>query len=357
MFDVNIKKDNLETLAKYREGLFVNPELRHLFFELTLRCNENCLHCGSRCGEVRSSEMSVEDYRKILTRVKEERGTKRLMINITGGEPLLRKDFFEITSIVHELGFHWGMTSNATLITKEIAHKLRETGMGTISVSIDGLEETHDAFRRTKGGYKKAMEGIQNLIDEGGFSNIQVTTVVTHKSIKELDALYEIFDKMDIDSWRVIGIEPMGRAKDYPELLLTPEDQKYLFEFIRNKRIAGEPVIYGCSHYLGLEYEREVRDWYFICTAGIYTASITAAGDIIACLDIDRRPEFVQGNIYKDDFMDVWKNKFKCFRRNLCEDNEKCRNCAEKDFCHGGSYHSWDFEKNEQQVCFKDILF
>lgn len=357
MLDENIKLDNLKTLAEYREGLFTNPDLRHLFFELTLRCNENCLHCGSRCGEVRSSEMEVSEYRKILERVKEVRGTKRLMINITGGEPLLRKDFFEITSIIKELGFHWGMTSNATLITKEVAHKLRETGMSTISVSIDGLEATHDAFRRTPGGYKRAMEGINNLIEEGGFKNIQVTTVVTHKSIKELDSLYEIFDKMDIDSWRVIGIEPMGRAKDYPELILTPEDQKYLMEFIRNKRIAGEPVIYGCSHFLGLDYEREVRDWYFLCTAGIYTASITASGDILACLDIERRPEFIQGNIYKDDFMDVWTNKFKCFRRNLSDDNEKCKNCKEKDFCHGGSYHSWDFDKNEQQVCFKDILF
>ena len=357
MLDENIKIDNLKTLAKYREGLLKEPQLRHLFLELTLRCNENCLHCGSRCGEVKSSEMSVEDYRKLMTKVRDDFGTKRKMINITGGEPLLRKDFFEITKIVHELGFKWGMTSNATLITKDVAHKLRETGMSTISVSIDGLENTHDEFRRTPGGYKRAMQGIQNLIDEDFFKHIQITTVVTHKSIKELDALYEIFDKMDIDSWRVIGIEPMGRAKDYPELLLTPEDQKYLFEFIRNKRIAGEPVVYGCSHFLGLEYEREVRDWYFLCTAGIYTASITASGDIVACLDIERRPEFVQGNIYKDDFATVWKERFKCFRRNLCEDNEKCRNCKEKEFCHGGSYHSWNFDENRQEVCFKEILF
>lgn len=357
MLDTNIKIDNLNTLAKYREGLFSEPQLRHLFLELTLRCNENCLHCGSRCGEVKSTELTVDDYRRFLTKVKEDFGTKRKMINITGGEPLLRKDFFEITSVVNELGFNWGMTSNATLITKDVAHKLALTGMKTISVSIDGLEETHDAFRRTPGGYKKAMAGIQNLIDEGAFKNIQVTTVVTHKSIKELDALYEIFNTMDIDSWRVIGIEPMGRAKDYPELLLTPEDQKYLFEFIRNKRIAGEPVEYGCSHYLGLEYEREVRDWYFICTAGVYTASITASGDIIACLDIERRPEFTQGNIFKDDFTQVWKNKFKCFRRNLCEDNEKCKACKEKEFCHGGSYHSWNFDENKQEICFKDILF
>lgn len=92
---------------------------------------------------------------------------------------------------------------------------------------------------------------------------------------------------IDIDSWRIINIEPMGRALEYPELILTKDDYIMLFEFIRNKRIAGEPVTYGCSHYLGMEYEREIRDWYYLCTAGLYTASITANGDIIACLDID----------------------------------------------------------------------
>ena len=128
-------------------------------------------------------------------------------------------------------------------------------------------------------------------------------------------------------------------------------------EFIRNKRIAGEPVCYGCSHYLGMEYEREVRDWYFLCTAGLYTASIMVNGDITACLDIERRPEFIQGHILKDNFKDVWENKFQIFRRDLSQDCEKCRNCSEQKFCHGDAYHTWDFDNNCPQVCFKDILF
>ena len=229
--------------------------------------------------------------------------------------------------------------------------------MGTISVSIDGLEATHDAFRRTPGGYSKAMNGIECLLRTGGFEHVQVTTVVTHQNITELDELFKIFNNMDIDSWRVINMEPMGRAKQHPELILTPDDYRTLFEFIRNKRIAGEPVTYGCSHYLGLEYEREVRDWYYLCTAGLYTASITACGDIIACLDIERRPEFVQGNILRDRFSEVWEKKFQIFRRDLSDDNEVCSKCDQKEFCHGDSYHSWDFDKNEPMLCFKDILF
>ena len=357
MLDVNMKTRHLDQLREYRKTLFTKPELRNLFLELTLRCNERCMHCGSYCGDVESEELTVEQYRTFLRQVKEDMSTKGKMLDITGGEPLLRKEFFDIMGIAHELGFHWGMTSNATLIDDSVARDLKRVGMGTISVSIDGLEETHDAFRRTPGGYKKAMNGINSLLRVGGFESIQVTTVVTHQNIGQLDELFKIFNEMDIDSWRVINMEPMGRAKQHPELILTKEDYQYLFEFIRNKRIAGEPVAYGCSHYLGMEYEREVRDWYYLCTAGLYTASICANGDIIACLDIERRPEFVQGNILRDRFSEVWNNKFQIFRRDLSDDNPTCAKCDQKDYCHGDSYHSWDFDKHEPMLCFKDILF
>ena len=81
------------------------------------------------------------------------------------------------------------------------------------------------------------MNGINCLIREGGFKSIQVTTVVTHKNIGQLNELFKIFNDMDIDSWRVINMEPMGRAKEHPELILTPDDYRTMFEFIRNKRM------------------------------------------------------------------------------------------------------------------------
>lgn len=357
MLNVDNKIKNMETLRVYREGLKKAPQLRHLFLELTLRCNEKCLHCGSNCGDVKSEELTADQYGKFLAEVKGDMGTGGKMLCITGGEPLLRKDFFEIMEHAHKLGFSWGMTSNATLLTPDVAKDLKRVGMGTISVSIDGLEETHDTFRRTPGGWKKGMEGVENLLNEGGFKSVQITTVVTHKNIGELEELYKIFNDMDIDSWRVINIEPMGRAKQHPDYLLTKEDYRYMFEFIRSKRIAGEPVTYGCSHYLGMEFEHEVRDWYYICTAGTYIASIMANGDITACLDIERRPEFIQGNIIRDRFKDVWENKFQIFRRDLSDSNEKCSSCPECRYCHGDGYHCWDFDNNKPNLCFKDILF
>ena len=281
----------------------------------------------------------------------------RLFLCITGGEPLLRPDFFEILSYAHETGFRWGMTTNATLITEDVAHRLAECGMATVSVSIDGLPETHDRLRGLPGGYEAAMRGIQNLINEGAFQNVQITTVVNHESIGELDALFEVFDRIDIDSWRVVNLEPIGRALQWPNRMLTDEDYRTLFSFIREKRKAGYPVEYGCSHYLGPDYEGELRDWYWLCNAGIYTASIMANGDIGACLDIERRPETVQGTIRESRLKDVWENRFELFRRDLSDTSEFCKDCRHADHCRGDAHHSWDYDNNRPLICFKGLLF
>jgi len=361
MFNEELKLKKLEQTRRYREELKKNPVLNNLFFELTLRCNERCLHCGSSCGDVSSNEMTIAQYDKLMHEIKEDftEYIPDMLLNITGGEPLLRKDFFEIMEIANNLGYYWGMTTNGTLITKDIAKDLKRVGLKSVSISIDGLEDTHDTFRRTPGGWNKAMTGVQNLIDEGGFDHIQITTVVTHKNIGELEELYKIMQGIDIDSWRVMEIDPIGRALKNPDYLLTPDDFKYMVEFIREKRMNADPVMYGCSHYIGLEYEREIRDWYFLCTAGVHTASIACNGDILACLDIERRPELVQGNWLKGDrFSDVWYNRFKQFRgEDLACNSEKCMSCSSKDYCHGGSFHTWDFDKQEQRICLKGILF
>ena len=177
------------------------------------------------------------------------------------------------------------------------------------------------------------MAGIQNLIDVGGIEAIMVTTVVNHENIKELPQLFDIFDHMDINEWRLTGMEPIGRALNFPHMLLTPEDNKKLLDYIREKREQKLPVEYSCCHYLGPEYEAE------------------------ACLDIPRNSTSVQGNVLQDSFTRIWKEEFQFYRTPLSTRNEKCRSCLEERFCRGGSYHSWNFEKEEPRVCFKDVLF
>lgn len=351
-----VKARHMEQLADYRRTLWKEPKLRFLFLELTLRCNERCVHCGSRCGDIPAEELTFEQYREFLDKIKRDFGTNGIQLCITGGEPLLRKDFFDIMGYAHSLGFHWGMTSNGTLIDGKIAAKLDECGMGTVSVSLDGMKASHDRFRRTPGGWDAAVRGINALIDRKSFGEIQVTTVVHKENINELDELYNYLCGVDIDSWRLVTVEPIGRALD-AGLSLSPDDYRRVFDFIREKRAENMPVLYGCTHYLGLDYEREVRDWYFLCNAGIYAAGIRTNGNIGACLDIEMRPELIEGNILTDDFTYIWKNGFKAYRSDFYKKSRKCSVCGEREFCGGGSFHSWDHDKNEQRVCFKGILF
>lgn len=368
MMHQGLRKRQIQ-VAEYRRRQFEEHTLKQLFLELTLRCNLFCQHCGSRCGEkdlqALGNELSAEEWKRVIDQIAED-FPKKPQINITGGEPLLRSDFEEIMSYVHEGGFRWGMTTNATLITPEVAQMLYRTGMGTISVSLDGFEESHDAFRSVPGAWQKAMEGIQNLLDvraangngsRKAFRHIQVTSVFNHSTIHEMPAMFEFIKELDIDSYRIIGMEPIGRAMDHENLAMTLEDQKKLLSFIMEKRQEGWPVSYGCSHYLGVDeeemnYEGLVRDWLFYCSAGLNVASIMADGSIGSCLDIDRSvKETVFGNIRTDRFKDVWDSGFGIYRRDRAEDDPKCMECKERKFCMGGSAHTWDFENMRQRLC------
>ena len=351
------KRKDLNIASSLRNDLISIHPLRYLFLELTLRCNEHCLHCGSSCGDVNSLELTFSQYQRFMDEISRDFGANNLMLCITGGEPLLCKEFFPIMSYAHKLGFCWGMTSNGTLINDSVAKALKQVGMTTISIRLDGMSDTHDKLRQTPNAWNRAIQGIESLKRVGGFHNIQITTVVTHRNISQLSEVSRIVQSLGVDSWRLINIEPIGRALLHPELLLTSNDYRCLFNYIYEQRNKGKCVSYGCSHYLGFDFEKKVRDWYFMCGAGITIASVMANGDITACLDIERRPQFIQGNILKDKFKEIWDSKFQVFRRDLSDMCESCSLCSHVKYCHGDSFHSWDFDNNQPLLCFKDVLF
>ncbi len=341
----------LEQVAKHREELRANPRLRWLFFEITSRCNLRCKHCGSVCTSIGQS-LSVQDVESTLASVQPDHP----MICLTGGEPLLHPDFFEIAERIRSMGFSWGMTTNATLIDEETAFQLRQTEMSTVSVSLDGLEYSHDLLRGQTGAWRLAVRGLQSL-QKAGFKP-QVTTVLHRGNINELEPLCALLCDMGIDSWRPINIEPIGRACEAGNLLLSTEQFAHLLRFIREKRFDPHykmEVTFGCSHYLGTENERMVRDHYFLCGAGILVAGVRSNGDICACLDIENRKELVQGNIRTDNIMEVWHNRFHAFRRDRTDDCAKCVNCSERFICGGDSTHTWDFAKNEPLLCYQTL--
>ncbi len=352
-----IGRTDPEKRAAYRAELLVHPCLTYLFGELTDRCNLACLHCGSECSAANAHYMDADLFIRTLQTVAEDFDPHRVMICLTGGEPLLHPEFERIAKAIVELGFPWGMTSNGTLIDATMARHLRELRMRTISLSIDGLRDTHNWFRGAKGdNYQKTVDAIRALQAEG--FDVQVTTVVHQKNLCELEDLYRDMLALGLSSWRVINIEPIGRALERGDLSLAPDEMRYMLDFIRRKRAetpkTGMDVCFGCSHYLGDAYEREVRDHCFMCLSGIKVASILWNGDIYSCLDIERRPELVQGNVARDRFSAVWYERFEAFRTDRTACSETCRNCPDRPYCNGDSTHTWDFDRCKPRFCIKD---
>ena len=348
----SIKTQNMTQLCEYRQALWDNPHLVYLFAELTDCCNMNCLHCGSSCEPSLGHYLDTELLLYALGTVAEDFGSDKPMICLTGGEPLLHPDFFRIAEEIHRLGFAYGITTNGTLIDETTAALLKKNHLGSVSVSLDGTEKTHDALRKGKDSFRRAVRGIKNLQAQG--IRVQITTVIHKKNYHELEDIFALAKELSVASWRVINIEPIGRALMHRELLLDRDEMMVLYDFIREKRYANDTpmdVCYGCSHYLSFDYEHELRDNYFLCGSGIYVASILYNGDIYSCLDIERRPELVQGNIARDRFSEVWKNGFRVFREDRSEKCERCRNCKERAFCAGDSTHTWNFDKNEPNFC------
>lgn len=354
----DIKINNLERLADYRKTLYERPILKDLFLEVTMRCNARCEHCGSSCGDkVVNDEISAEDLKNTLLDISKKYNANGILLNVTGGEPLMRKDLFEIMEYAISLGYRWGMTSNGMLINDDILKKMEETKMETISISLDGLKETHENFRKVPNSFDKIIENIKKLQQVPSIKIVQVTTVANKKNLHELEELYKLMKQLNVISWRVINVDPIGRAKGNSDILLDSNDYIYLWNFIKEKREENIlNVEYGCSHYLDLDYEKELRDTYFICSAGLYVASILSNGDISVCPNVERRTEFIQGNIKKDKFVDVWEKEFKIFRNENRTKCDKCSKCSKWKYCLGDSFHTWNFDDNRPNFCIKDIL-
>ena len=355
-----IKQRDFERLAAYRDSLYQNPRLTYLFFELTDACNLSCLHCGSCAGPQNHTYLPADAIKKVLQQTAKAYAPENIMICLTGGEPLMHPDFFEIAAYAVNLGFSCGITTNATLITGEVAQKMVDCGICSVGISLDGSKPAHDWFRNKDGAFEKCIAGIQNLVHVAGKKiTTQITSVIHQKNFHELEAIYELACDLKVNSWRPINLEPIGRALHFPELLLSSDRLQELLTFIQKKRFSEDAKIhitYGCSHYLPEEFEHMVRDYYFICGSGIYVASILCNGDIYSCLDIERRPELVQGNISTDDFIEVWEHGFQEFRKDRTLECKQCLECADRKYCRGDSAHTWDYENHRPLLCMKQQL-
>ena len=334
------KRIGLELFRRMRKNNVQLHELNTLFWECTLRCNIACRHCGSDCRAVADQpDMPVADFLKIIDQITPHVNPNKTMIIFTGGEALVRNDIEECGLELYRRGFPWGIVSNGMALSRERLDSLLSAGLHSITISLDGFGEAHNWLRRHPQSYAKALNAIRMLTGEKEIV-WDVVTCVNRKNIDELGAFKEFLIDTGVKEWRIFTIFPVGRAAEYPEMQLSNDEFTSVLDFIRATRKEGRiHLSYGCEGFLG-NYEMEVRDHFYECRAGVNVASVLADGSISACPSI--RANFHQGNIYKDNFMDVWNNRFRTFRNREWAQKGICANCSMFRYCEGNGMHLYD---------------
>jgi radical SAM enzyme (rSAM/lipoprotein system) len=343
------KKFALELFRKFRENAKIIHELDYIFWECTLRCNLNCLHCGSDCSKkAEVNDMPIADFIAAIDDIKSIVNPNKTMIVFTGGEPLLRKDLELCGQELYKRGFPWGIVSNGLHFTAQRLDSLLKSGLRAVTISLDGLEESHNWLRGNSNSFKKAIEAIECLSQLPDL-RYDVVTCVNQMNFNELDEIKKLLLSKGLKEWRIFTIFPIGRAKQNDKLQLTSTQFKQLFDFITTTRKEKEIKLnYGCEGFLG-NYEGEVRDNLFFCRAGVSVASILADGSVSACPNL--RKNFIQGNIYNDSFKRIWQEEYYIFRNREWTKTGICADCNYFKYCEGNGMHLHDEQSGRLLFC------
>ncbi|SES81187.1 TIGR04133 family radical SAM/SPASM protein [Prevotella sp. kh1p2] len=338
---INLKKRvALEAARIIRHNVTAEHPLRHLFWECTLRCNLHCRHCGSDCRQASATpDMPAADFLRVLDEVAARTNPNNVFVIITGGEPLMRPDLAECGRAIHDKGFPWGMVTNALALTPERYRQLLAAGLGSVTVSLDGLEESHNWMRGNEHSFGRVAQAIEMMTATPGLT-YDVLTCVNQRNYRELPAIRSFLVGKGVGRWRVVTVFPVGRAAKDPEMRLEDTQFRGVFEFIKETRQQAQiHASYGCEGFLG-NYEGQVRDHFYFCHAGITVGSVLCDGSISACASI--RPDYHQGNIYRDNFMDVWERRFQVYRNRAWARQGECAECSMFRYCEGGGMHLHD---------------
>lgn len=328
-------------------------KLYTVIWEITLKCNLRCLHCGSSAGYARSDELTTKEALKV---VKELAELKAKDICLMGGEPFLRDDWFEIAKAIKDYGMELSFVSNGLILDKVI-DDLAKLEPIVVGISLDGTEKVHDMIRGVKGSFKKVIEAI-NLLASRDIQTTVITTV-SKLNLTELPKIKEILKNKNVN-WQIQYALPIGRFDR--KYLISPEEFYAIGIFIAHcnlmNPLAHFPVV--GAHGMGYYSERlpDYGGWYG-CTAGISSLGIRSNGNITGCLTLPE--EYDEGNVRERSIADIWndENTFPYTRKfNLDQLGENCRNCKFGSVCKGGCsasslYLTGSFHNNP--YCFRRL--
>ena len=336
------KKLALELWRKREQNMLQEHPLQQLFWECTLRCNLHCRHCGSDCKtQATQADIPKDDFLRVLDSIAAKTNPHEVFVIISGGEPLMRADLEDCCAAIYAKGFPWGMVTNGLALTPERLVRLVKAGMHSITLSLDGLEDDHNWMRGNPQSFQRVDQALSMLARIPHLA-YDVVTCVTRRNLSRLSDIRQYLISKGVSRWRIFTVFPVGRAANDPELQLSDEEFRSVFEFIKETRHESQIHLeYGCEGFLG-NYEGEVRDHLYTCQAGITIGSVLVDGSISACTSI--RSDYHQGNIYQDDFMDVWEHRFQSYRNRQWMRTGQCQECTLFRYCQGNGMHLRDGE-------------
>jgi radical SAM protein with 4Fe4S-binding SPASM domain len=332
--------------------------LRYLFVEVTQRCNLACLHCGSDCGaQAQRDELTTEEWLAFFEYLSGHFDRRELLVVVTGGEPFCAPRLDEILEGLVRNRLAWSMVTNGWALTEANVAKVVAQGVTSMTVSLDGLRQTHDWLRGRDGSFARAVAGIRRIA-AARLPCFDVVTCVNPRNLGELDSVLALMLECGVKAWRLFCIFPKGRAKKNDGLRLSAPQLRQLFTWIQKRReqLAGTgfSLNFSCEGYLPPALDEQVRDEPYFCRAGINIASVLCDGAIGACPNIAR--SLVQGNIRRDDFKEVWEKRFEPFVRREWMRTGPCASCTHWKSCQGNSLHLWDDEARRTALCHAKIL-
>jgi heme b synthase len=342
--DIKQKPDAAAMARTFMEN--ADAQLRVLFWETTAGCNLECIHCRRLdvSRKLMESDLSTEESFRLIDRI---RATGECILVFSGGEPLMRPDIFELTAYANKVGLTVALASNGTMLTPEIAKKLKASGVQRIAVSLDGAgPETHDAFRKLPGSFDRAVKGIK-YAQEAGIET-QINSTIAKHNVHEVEKLYQNAIDIGCQALHIFMLVPVGcgveieesqslDAEKYEEVL------NWFYDVSKEGKIQTKATC--APHYFRIMRQRAAIEGIEVtprthgmaamtkgCLAGQSICFISHKGEVFPCGYFPLEA----GNVRTTDFKEIWE-RAEVFEklRDVNNLEGKCGACDYKVVCEG----------------------
>jgi mycofactocin radical SAM maturase len=299
-----------------------------LTWELTYACNLACVHCLSSSGRRDPDELTTEECKAVID---EFERMQIFYVNIGGGEPTVRADFWELVEYAtdHHVGVKF--STNGSRITTEVAQRLAASEYLDVQISLDGATAAINDAVRGAGSYATAVTAMSRLAD-AGFVGFKLSVVVTRHNVAQLDAFRALADRYGAQL-RLTRLRPSGRGADvWDELHPTGLQQRVLYDWLMAH---GEDVLTGDSFFHLAGYGDSLPGLN-LCGAGRVVCLVDPVGDVYAC-PFAIHDEFLAGNVRSPGgFAEVWRHSDLFTELRRPQSAGSCGSCGHYDACRGG---------------------